>query len=364
MSIDNTFSAAAGSSELPASSKALDFDRVLSAVAAVSAALAACAGMIGRILHIEILETPCPIGLAPKPELAWALAATGSALLLAVFVPRARAARSALGAAVSAFGLLSLFQYAFGADFRLDTVLSLSNRPSIPAAASLFGIGLALMSMNARSTALRIVRVAAGVFVIVAAMTAILGYFLLPADTTTIRPWLVFSPPAAAACLLLGLGFLAPGRSFAKVTESVSVAAPILGLAAMSCLVVMTLSVVNDEHNTRMRVRSAMIAHKSLAYLLDLLQDAETGQRGYLLTGEEEYLQPYAAAAPSVASEITQIRALIGNDADGQDRLTRIGSLADGKLAEMRETIGLKRAGDGGSALALVRTGFGERTMI
>ena len=41
-----------------------------------------------------------------------------------------------------------------------------------------------------------------------------------------------------------------------------------------------------------------------LSGVLSLMQDAETGQRGYLLTGDEAYLQPYEAALRSIAGEI------------------------------------------------------------
>jgi CHASE3 domain sensor protein len=54
-----------------------------------------------------------------------------------------------------------------------------------------------------------------------------------------------------------------------------------------------------------------------LSGVLSLLQDAETGQRGYLLTGDEAYLQPYEAARRSFDGEMGELRALMA-DSPGQ----------------------------------------------
>src|SRR6266567_4238192 len=44
--------------------------------------------------------------------------------------------------------------------------------------------------------------------------------------------------------------------------------------------------------------------------ILDLLRDAETGQRGFVLTGRESYLEPYNAAVQSVSNNMAQLGAL------------------------------------------------------
>ena len=52
-----------------------------------------------------------------------------------------------------------------------------------------------------------------------------------------------------------------------------------------------------------------------LSSVLSLLQDAETGQRGYLLTGDEAYLAPYTAATRDVADAVGALAKLLEGDA-------------------------------------------------
>jgi len=63
-----------------------------------------------------------------------------------------------------------------------------------------------------------------------------------------------------------------------------------------------------ESANRQMAVALAMQAavHQTLA----LITDAETGQRGFLLTGKEEYLGPYKASIPKIEGEFSKLREL------------------------------------------------------
>jgi PAS domain S-box-containing protein len=102
----------------------------------------------------------------------------------------------------------------------------------------------------------------------------------------------------------------------------------------------------------------------SLHELLSSYKDAETGQRGYLLTGDEDYLAPYNRAIGVVPGKLTDLdqRATDGLLARSDvDELRRLG---DQKLAELHQTIELRRGSGGFSAaLAVVKSGFGKETM-
>ena len=97
--------------------------------------------------------------------------------------------------------------------------------------------------------------------------------------------------------------------------------------------------------------------------LLSSLKDAETGQRGYLLTDSEEYLAPYNAARADIPGELQELRRLTANSPKQQELLSRIQHYGDQKLDEMQETIVLKRAGKMDGALAIVRTDRGKLIM-
>ncbi|MBV8702506.1 MAG: CHASE3 domain-containing protein [Acetobacteraceae bacterium] len=97
--------------------------------------------------------------------------------------------------------------------------------------------------------------------------------------------------------------------------------------------------------------------------LLTALVDAETGQRGFLLTGEERYLEPYRAALGRVGPALDRLRELVADNPAQLARLPALRAGAEARLAELAETIARRRAGDAEGALAIVRTDRGKRTM-
>jgi len=54
--------------------------------------------------------------------------------------------------------------------------------------------------------------------------------------------------------------------------------------------------------------------HIGLEQLLSLLRDAETGQRGYLITGRDEYLAPYVDATSKVGTQLDELTSLVNDD--------------------------------------------------
>ncbi len=112
-------------------------------------------------------------------------------------------------------------------------------------------------------------------------------------------------------------------------------------------------SLVLEAHDARLDIQR----------LLYQIQNVETGQRGFLLTGDETYLAPYDATRPSIDSCLTRLRALTAGDPELQPRVSRIEIAVRAKLAEMGETIALTRAGDREGAVALVETGRGKELM-
>jgi CheY-like chemotaxis protein/signal transduction histidine kinase len=97
-----------------------------------------------------------------------------------------------------------------------------------------------------------------------------------------------------------------------------------------------------------------------LEALLSTLIDAETGQRGFLLTGEEGYLEPYTDAKDALPDEIKAARGLLVNRPEQQRRLDALESIANLKMAELESTVVARRAGKADAALAMVRTHRGK----
>ncbi|MGH7537028.1 MAG: response regulator [Gemmatimonadales bacterium] len=100
-----------------------------------------------------------------------------------------------------------------------------------------------------------------------------------------------------------------------------------------------------------------------LSDVLRHLQDAETGQRGYLLTGEASYLQPYLEGVAGFARDMGNLRRLAAADSALRTPLQDLGPAALAKLAELNHTIALRRSGGLAAALPVVTDNRGKQLM-
>ena len=137
------------------------------------------------------------------------------------------------------------------------------------------------------------------------------------------------------------------------------------GLAIVAVLAVAIFSF--DANRTRVAAASAVgnaqAALQQIQALNSTLKDAETGQRGFLLTGTEQYLQPYENARGRLPVQLQALREQLADDPQQQAALTQIEELAAAKLELLEQTIALRRAGNAEAALAIVRTGRGKDLM-
>lgn len=101
----------------------------------------------------------------------------------------------------------------------------------------------------------------------------------------------------------------------------------------------------------------------SLAQLLSLLQDAETGQRGYLLSGDPIYLAPYYNATDKIAPTLTAVETLTLDNPRQQGEIPRLRSVVAKKLDELAQTIAMIDRGDRAGALAIVAGDSGRVAM-
>jgi methyl-accepting chemotaxis protein len=104
-------------------------------------------------------------------------------------------------------------------------------------------------------------------------------------------------------------------------------------------------------------------AKEAIAEVGSALKDAETGQRGFLLTGEERYLEPYLSGVKTVDRKIQDLRELTADNADQQKRVAKLQSLAAAKLAELAETVALRRQKGDRAAVEVVLTNKGKNVM-
>jgi methyl-accepting chemotaxis protein len=93
------------------------------------------------------------------------------------------------------------------------------------------------------------------------------------------------------------------------------------------------------------------------------LNDAETGQRGFLLTGEERYLEPYLSGIKVADRDLQDLRQLTMDNSDQQKRIVALQSAVANKLSELAETIALRRQKGERPAVEVVLTDKGKNAM-
>jgi len=119
----------------------------------------------------------------------------------------------------------------------------------------------------------------------------------------------------------------------------------------------------SSTRDANARVAQTLSLIHGLEQVLSTLKDAETGQRGFLLTGREEYLGPYDAAGASLDAHLEAVRVLTAADPDQQSRLALMEDAARHLRSVSDESIRFWQAGDMDAALAVVDSGVGKKLM-
>jgi methyl-accepting chemotaxis protein len=100
-----------------------------------------------------------------------------------------------------------------------------------------------------------------------------------------------------------------------------------------------------------------------LTQLLSSLQDAETGQRGYVITGVEGYLAPYTDGIARAEANRKQLAQLVSDNPRQQARADSLAPLIADKLAELQQTIDVRKARDFAAAQSIVLSDRGKKAM-
>ncbi len=111
------------------------------------------------------------------------------------------------------------------------------------------------------------------------------------------------------------------------------------------------------------REAQAYVAIYELGDLLSALTDAETGQHGFIITGEQHYLEPYHSGVSKIETRLPALRQLAMKNPRLQQRLSSIEALATAKLAELKETIELRETKGFQAASEVVIMNSGKNIM-
>jgi signal transduction histidine kinase/DNA-binding response OmpR family regulator len=137
----------------------------------------------------------------------------------------------------------------------------------------------------------------------------------------------------------------------------------LLAMAALALILTLAWWDWHEFQSASARVQETDVALGRIAAVLSNVKDAETGQRGYLLTGLEQYLKPFEHARSQESEKLSELRRSIADDPDLQGLLTDLDSSVAAKFTEIEQTIRFRREGNPEIAINIVRSGKGERLM-
>jgi methyl-accepting chemotaxis protein len=131
----------------------------------------------------------------------------------------------------------------------------------------------------------------------------------------------------------------------------------LLGIGAVAYRSISSLTITSQSITHSYKVL------EDIAEVFSLIKDAETGQRGYIITADEAFLEPYQIAVAGVPTVIKDLRQLTSDDANQQKRIDEAESLIAAKLAELKYTIDIRRKGNLEDSAKFVRAGEGKKIM-
>jgi methyl-accepting chemotaxis protein len=126
-------------------------------------------------------------------------------------------------------------------------------------------------------------------------------------------------------------------------------------------IAILLFGLVLDGRNASSTLQSAMVWEmhtedvlSETGRLLSALQDAETGQRGYLLTKQSEFLEPYDAGRRDAVSSLDRLGAMTSDNAAQQVRVANLRKVMASQFAVLSETLSRPSAVDSTELAALV----------
>jgi PAS domain S-box-containing protein len=130
-----------------------------------------------------------------------------------------------------------------------------------------------------------------------------------------------------------------------------------LGVVAYTCRAALGYDRLNDQVQRTHEVK------EELSAVLRLVVDAETGQRGYLITDDPVYLEPYQEATAQIEARLARLDSLTKSSAPQQQRMYELRRIEQDELAVLQQTVQLDKEGRDLEAGQLMLSGVGRQRM-
>jgi PAS domain S-box-containing protein len=148
-------------------------------------------------------------------------------------------------------------------------------------------------------------------------------------------------------------------ESRSMIWVSVAIIAAVLAVLATLAVVSRELEQTRESHAHVQRTREII---EGVQRVLLRLQDAETGERGFLITGEQAFLAPYEAAERSIDNELAALDEMIRNE-EARRLLAALAVSVGEQMTFLRSVIAQHRGGDATGAAELIRQQSGKQKM-
>jgi signal transduction histidine kinase len=151
------------------------------------------------------------------------------------------------------------------------------------------------------------------------------------------------------------------GEELGNIGRWYIVLPPLLLIGFLIALVFLAAASQSRLNAADERVHNSEDREQALDEFLALTTDAESEQRGYLLTGEDTYLRSYAAAAGKIGPALDRLGRAYGTGAEPIGEIRRLRGLSRDKLVELDETLAVYKRAGLDAALSAARTNLGKR---
>ncbi|MFE9083072.1 sensor histidine kinase [Brevundimonas sp. NPDC003935] len=157
-------------------------------------------------------------------------------------------------------------------------------------------------------------------------------------------------------------------RTFGAFLRTPTLSRSIIALLALAILLLLAVNAATFVMIRRTSAYNDTVDHSQQVRLaskdvLSLLADAETGQRGFMLTARAEYLGVHNRAVAELPAVLARLEDLIGDDEELKPRIARVETLYHQRMTLMDHTIALTRTGRIGEAVSQIRSGQGKALM-
>lgn len=146
--------------------------------------------------------------------------------------------------------------------------------------------------------------------------------------------------------------------SFPKMAVSLPIA-----VLATVILLFMNEVLLRQSFSAVTRIDEAQQTRRALAQLVRHVLDAESGSRGYLLTGDQRYLKPYNAASSEIGRDITALRNILTPYPDQLSELSVMSRHVSAKMSEMDLTVRMRKEGNADAWKFILNTDVGQEHM-